>query len=236
MAPIAAPDGDRLRICVSPKADAALAQITGQELKLVYPQAGRRSGLRFEDICCFERFFLQPMDSPARAENDRRRAIAYCLGFHPRWWRLSVQTHKYLGTLIGFARALLAHPMTDAIFEITKAAAFDAAHYLEAGSTDNPLSMPCTGIRFGWRRACAARLDATRDGWRTSADLDAALRAVAGELDHGLLNEKDGSGEADAGKLSVYFAERLKPRFPGLSTGASSELTRRLHESCALSL
>jgi organic radical activating enzyme len=42
----------------------------------------------------FERFLLQPMDGPARVENTQA-AIAYCLA-HPRW-RLSVQTHKYLG-------------------------------------------------------------------------------------------------------------------------------------------
>jgi 7-carboxy-7-deazaguanine synthase (Cx14CxxC type) len=88
---IAAPDGLDW-ICVSPKADAPLAQRSGQELKLVYPQAGvdpeRFSGLDFE------RFSLQPMDGPDRDANTRA-AIAYCLD-HPRW-RLSVQTHKYIG-------------------------------------------------------------------------------------------------------------------------------------------
>jgi len=88
---IAAPDGIDW-ICVSPKADAPLAQATGQELKLVYPQAGVDPA-RFEALG-FERFFLQPMDSPARTENTQA-AIAYCLA-HPRW-RLSTQTHKYLG-------------------------------------------------------------------------------------------------------------------------------------------
>jgi 7-carboxy-7-deazaguanine synthase len=88
---IAAPAGIDW-ICVSPKADAPRAQTTGQELKLVYPQAGVDPA-RFEQLC-FERFFLQPMDSPARAQNTEA-AIAYCLA-HPRW-RLSVQTHKYLG-------------------------------------------------------------------------------------------------------------------------------------------
>jgi len=88
---IAAPDGIDW-ICVSPKADAPLAQTTGQELKLVYPQAGVDPA-RFEALG-FERFFLQPMDSPARTENTQA-AIAYCLA-HPRW-RLSTQTHKYLG-------------------------------------------------------------------------------------------------------------------------------------------
>ncbi len=79
-------------ICVSPKADAALAQTRGQELKLVYPQPGVDPA-RFEGLD-FERFFLQPMDGPDRAAATSA-AIAYCLA-HPKW-RLSVQTHKYLG-------------------------------------------------------------------------------------------------------------------------------------------
>jgi 7-carboxy-7-deazaguanine synthase (Cx14CxxC type) len=79
-------------ICVSPKADAAVVQATGQELKLVYPQAGVDPS-RFEGLA-FDRFLLQPMDGPEREANTRA-AIAYCLA-HPRW-RLSVQTHKYLG-------------------------------------------------------------------------------------------------------------------------------------------
>ena len=79
-------------ICVSPKADAALAQTAGQELKLVYPQPGVDPA-RFEGLD-FERFSLQPLDGPDREANTQA-AIAYCLA-HPRW-RLSLQTHKYLG-------------------------------------------------------------------------------------------------------------------------------------------
>ena len=88
---LAAPDGLDW-ICVSPKADAPLAQRRGQELKLVYPQAGVDPS-RFEGLQ-FERFFLQPMDGPDRAAATAA-AVAYCLA-HPRW-RLSLQTHKYLG-------------------------------------------------------------------------------------------------------------------------------------------
>jgi 7-carboxy-7-deazaguanine synthase (Cx14CxxC type) len=79
-------------ICVSPKAQAPVVQTAGQELKLVYPQPGVDPA-RFEGLG-FERFLLQPMDGPKRQENTEA-AIAYCL-VHPRW-RLSVQTHKYLG-------------------------------------------------------------------------------------------------------------------------------------------
>ena len=79
-------------ICVSPKAQAPVVQTSGQELKLVFPQAGvdpqTFAGLDFE------RFYLQPMDGPDRLANTEA-AIAYCLA-HPQW-RLSVQTHKYLG-------------------------------------------------------------------------------------------------------------------------------------------
>jgi 7-carboxy-7-deazaguanine synthase (Cx14CxxC type) len=79
-------------ICVSPKAGAALTQVSGQELKLVFPQPGVDPA-RFEHLA-FERFSLQPMDGPDR-DAATRAAIAYCLA-HPRW-RLSLQTHKYLG-------------------------------------------------------------------------------------------------------------------------------------------
>ena len=79
-------------ICVSPKADAPLAQTRGQELKLVYPQKGVDPA-RFLSLD-FERFFLQPMDGPDRAAATDA-AVAYCLA-NPVW-RLSVQTHKYLG-------------------------------------------------------------------------------------------------------------------------------------------
>ena len=79
-------------VCVSPKAQAPVIQTRGQELKLVYPQPGVDPA-RFEGLD-FERFLLQPMDGPRRAANTEA-TIAYCL-VHPRW-RLSVQTHKYLG-------------------------------------------------------------------------------------------------------------------------------------------
>ena len=79
-------------ICVSPKAGTQLVQTTGQELKLVFPQPGAEPEL-FGHLE-FERFWLQPMDGPDRRANTDA-AIDYCLR-HPKW-RLSVQTHKYLG-------------------------------------------------------------------------------------------------------------------------------------------
>jgi 7-carboxy-7-deazaguanine synthase (Cx14CxxC type) len=79
-------------VCVSPKAGVAFVQRSGDELKLVFPQAGidpsELVGLDFTHR------WLQPMDGPALQENTRA-AIAWCLA-DPRW-RLSVQTHKALG-------------------------------------------------------------------------------------------------------------------------------------------
>ena len=88
---IAAPEGIDW-LCVSPKAGAKLAQKAGDELKLVYPQAGAEPEL-FEELP-FRHFFLQPMDGPDRDTNTRL-ALRYCME-HPAW-RLSLQTHKMLG-------------------------------------------------------------------------------------------------------------------------------------------
>lgn len=79
-------------ICVSPKAGTKLAQRSGDELKLVYPQAGA-DPREFESLR-FKHFFLQPMDGPDRAINTEL-ALRYCLD-RPQW-RLSLQTHKFLG-------------------------------------------------------------------------------------------------------------------------------------------
>lgn len=79
-------------ICVSPKAGADLVLVTGDELKLVFPQPGAEPE-RFETLS-FSRFRLQPLDGPDVALNTRA-AVEYCLA-HPQW-QLSLQTHKYLG-------------------------------------------------------------------------------------------------------------------------------------------
>ena len=79
-------------ICVSPKAGAPLKLTSGDELKLVFPQEGAPPESFEElDFTCLR---LQPMDGPEREKNTRL-AVEYCLA-HPQW-RLSLQTHKYLG-------------------------------------------------------------------------------------------------------------------------------------------
>jgi organic radical activating enzyme len=97
---IAAPPGIDW-ICVSPKAGSETVQRSGDELKLIYPQAG--AAPESFETWGFAHFLLQPMDgrtsegaldADAR-ERNTRAALEYCLA-HPRW-RLSLQTHKLLG-------------------------------------------------------------------------------------------------------------------------------------------
>jgi organic radical activating enzyme len=67
-------------------------QRSGQELKLVYPQA-KAPPERFAKLA-FQHFFLQPMDGPERDRNIGL-VVDYCKQ-HPRW-RISLQTHKLMG-------------------------------------------------------------------------------------------------------------------------------------------
>lgn len=81
-------------ICVSPKAGAPLAQKTGDELKLVFPQAGLMPEDLPLDELDFKHLYLQAMDGCALNAN-LAAAARYCMD-HPRW-RLSLQAHKFAG-------------------------------------------------------------------------------------------------------------------------------------------
>ncbi|HEX7887307.1 MAG TPA: 6-carboxytetrahydropterin synthase [Phenylobacterium sp.] len=118
-------------------------------------------------------------------------------------------------------------------FEITKAATFDAAHYFAQGPEHRPYAN-LHGHSF--KVEATVRGQAQEPvGWVADlADLEAALKAVAGELDHGLLNEKPGLERPTLEHICLYFAERLRPAFPGLSRIVVSRPT--ISESCALNL
>ena len=79
-------------ICVSPKAESDVLINKGDELKFVYPQEGAEPS-KYEHLE-FDYFSLQPMDSDQLEENTKK-TIEYC-NQHPLW-RLSLQTHKFLG-------------------------------------------------------------------------------------------------------------------------------------------
>ena len=85
-------------ICVSPKFGSELVQLQGDEIKLVIPQIGHSDNVnkilsRFEKMS-FTHHFLQAMDGP-NLMASRNLAIKICQS-RPLW-RLSIQTHKFLG-------------------------------------------------------------------------------------------------------------------------------------------
>ena len=90
---IAAPRGIDW-LCVSPKGRAELAQRSGHELKLVYPQEEVEAQPEQFESLAFEHFYLQPLHGEA-LEANTRAAVNYCLQ-HPRW-KLSVQMQKIIG-------------------------------------------------------------------------------------------------------------------------------------------
>ncbi len=127
--------------------------------------------------------------------------------------------------------------MTEPVFEITKAASFDAAHALDAHPE---VGGPVDG-RYRRLHGHSFRVEASVKGAQQGpgwvADLgalDHALKALASELDHGLLNEKPGLSSPTLENLCLYFADRLKGEFPGLSRVVVSRPT--IGESASLSL
>ncbi len=81
-------------ICVSPKASAEILQRSGNELKLVYPQAEPDAQPEAFAALDFTHRYLQPLDNEDKDKNTLA-AIEYCLA-HPAW-KLSLQTHKLIG-------------------------------------------------------------------------------------------------------------------------------------------
>lgn len=79
-------------ICVSPKAGTQVVQRQGNELKLVWPQAGIDPAEL--EGWAFDHFLVQPMDCA-----DRETALEAAIGLamdRPKW-RLTLQAHKAVG-------------------------------------------------------------------------------------------------------------------------------------------
>jgi 6-pyruvoyltetrahydropterin/6-carboxytetrahydropterin synthase len=123
--------------------------------------------------------------------------------------------------------------MTAPIFEITKAAQFDAAHSLDDGPADG---------RYRRLHGHSFRVEVSVRGPQQGAvgwvadlgALDGALKALAAELDHGLLNEKPGLASPTLENLCLWFAGRLAGQFPGLSRVAVARPS--IGERCSLEL
>ena len=117
-------------------------------------------------------------------------------------------------------------------FEITKRAHFDAAHYLELGPKGEYRRLH--GHSFEVEATVRGPL-VEPQGWVVDMGaLDAALKACAAALDHGLLNEHAGLETPTLERLCLHFAARLRPDFPGLARVTVGRPT--IGERCSLDL
>ena len=79
-------------LCISPKAGSDVVQRAGNELKLVWPQAGiDPAELETWD---FPHFLVQPMD---RADRQGAIEAAIALAMERPRWKLTLQAHKLVG-------------------------------------------------------------------------------------------------------------------------------------------
>ena len=123
--------------------------------------------------------------------------------------------------------------MTQDVFEITKAATFDAAHFLPLGPDENRYRR-MHGHSFRVEATVRGQADPSASWVLDLGDLEEALGSAARALDHSLLNEQPGLETPTLERLCVYFAAKLKPGFPGLVRIVVSRPS--VGESCALGL
>ena len=79
-------------VCISPKAGTDVVQRSGNELKLVWPQAGIDPEAL--EGWAFDHFLVQPMDCEAR---EAAIDAAVRLAMERPKWRLTLQAHKVVG-------------------------------------------------------------------------------------------------------------------------------------------
>ena len=120
------------------------------------------------------------------------------------------------------------------VFEITKAATFDAAHHFP-NAPEGSIYRRIHGHSFTVEATIRSGVLDADHGWVADlAALDRALKAAAEELDHGMLNEKPGLERPSLENLCLWFARRLKPDWPGLCRIQVARPT--IHERCVLTL
>lgn len=119
------------------------------------------------------------------------------------------------------------------VFEITKAVTFEAAHFL-AAAPEGHRYRNVHGHSFRLEATVAGRVKPGEEWVEDLGTVTDALEAVAGELDHRLLNEVEGLDVPTLERLCVWAANALKPRLPGLVAVTLSRPS--LDERCTLKL
>ena len=98
---------------------------------------------------------------------------------------------------------------------VSKSINFDAAHFLEDERETRPYSR-----MHGHSFTLAVEIEGEPDrekGWVVDfGDLNEALAALHGELDHRLLNEIEGLSRPTMENICLWVADKLRPQFPNL--------------------
>ncbi|MEM0984810.1 MAG: 6-carboxytetrahydropterin synthase [Pseudomonadota bacterium] len=119
------------------------------------------------------------------------------------------------------------------VFSVTKAATFEAAHYMGHQDDSHPYKS-IHGHSFRVEATVTGTVKAGEQWVEDFADLTTALEAVAARLDHKLLNEIEGLEVPTLERLCVWVANVLLSRVRGLK---SVEVSRpSLNEQCRLDL
>lgn len=120
-----------------------------------------------------------------------------------------------------------------AVFTVTKAVTFEAAHRMPGHGTAHPYGR-VHGHSFRLEASISGRLEPGALWVADFAALSTSLQALANELDHGLLNDIPGLETPTLEQLCLWVAARLQSDWPGLCRVTLSRPS--LNESCALDL
>jgi len=119
------------------------------------------------------------------------------------------------------------------VFEVTKAAHFDAAHHFPHGPEGSP-HRRVHGHSFRVEASVRGTPGGDMGFVVDLTKLEVSLKAAAEQLDHGLLNEHPGLETPSLEAICAWFADRLAPEFPGLSK--ITVLRPTIGERCELTL
>src|SRR5579863_609186 len=97
------------------------------------------------------------------------------------------------------------------MIEISQTFSFDAAHHLGAGAPEN---RRLHGHSFYVEVTLRGAADAATGFLRDFGEVDAALKAVRGLLDHRLLNEVEGLANPTLENLARFIFAQARARLP----------------------
>ena len=221
-------------ICVSPKAGTDLKQRSGDELKLVYPQAGPRPGdgggatrSRHRLPAADGRPRRQGQHRPRPSPTARPTPTGACR-CRPTSCSASLRRPDQAPLELHRSQNPLCRPP----MRIYKEFQFEAAHFLPsapAGSAERARARPL--VPRPRRRSTASRAP-TPATCSTSTSWPAPWPTRSDALDHRLLNEVDGLEAPTLERIAMWLWNRLQNRVPGL---AEIEIARdSCREGCHL--